>query len=121
MGVTVIYSCYFVVWRLKDIFVQIVKFDEQPWNKFNKNLKLFYKPFVCPALLEFKPITFCGNCDTLLLEKSEIEEEEEGKLNNVQCDTFAASFHDKCEKITTETNTSEWDWSKCLSSVLSKF
>ena len=81
MGVTGIHSCYFIVWTLKDISVQIVKFDEQPWNKVNTNLKLFYKSFVCPALLAFRPITYCGNCDTVFLEESQIEEEEEGELN----------------------------------------
>ena len=81
MGVTGIHSCYFIVWTLKDVSVQIVKFDEQPWNKVNTNLKLFYKSFVCPALLAFRPITYCGNCDTVFLEESQIEEEEEGELN----------------------------------------
>ena len=87
--------------------MQIVKFDKQLWNKVNTNLKLFHKSFVCPVLLEFKPITFCGNCDTLLLEESEIEEEGEGELNSIQCDTCAAWFYYKYENITTETNTSE--------------
>ena len=73
MGVTGIFSCYFTVWTVKAIFVQIVEFDEQLWNKVNTNLKLFYKSFVCPALPEFKPITYCGNCDTVLLENSEMD------------------------------------------------
>ena len=101
--------------------MQIVKFNEQLWNKVNTNLELFYKSFVCPALLEFKPIAYCGNCDTVLLEESKIEEEEEGELNSIQCDACAAWFHYKCENITTETNTSEWDCSKCLSSVINQF
>ena len=84
MGVTGIHSCYFIVWRLKDIFVQIVKLDEQLQSRVNTNLKLYYKPFVCPVLLEFKPITYCGNCDTALLEESKIEEVEEGELNSIQ-------------------------------------
>ena len=41
--------------------------------------------FVCPALLEFKPITYCKNWDTVLLEMSEIEEEEDGESNSIQC------------------------------------
>ena len=53
------------------IYVQIVNFDEQIWNKVNTNLKLFFKSFVCPAILEFKPIAYCGNCDTVLLEESD--------------------------------------------------
>ena len=84
MGVTGIHSCYFIVWRLKDIFVQIVKLNEQLQSRVNTNLKLYYKPFVCPVLLEFKPITYCGNCDTVLLEESKIEEVEEGELNSIQ-------------------------------------
>ena len=85
------------------------------------NLKLFYKSFVCIALLQFKSITFCRNCDTVWLEESEIEEEDEGELNSIQCDTCAAWFHYKCENITTETNTSEWDCSNCLSFVINQF
>ena len=73
IGVTGISSCYFIVWTVKVIFVQIVKFDKQLWSKVNTNLKLFYKSFVCPALLEFKPITYCRNCDTILLENSEMD------------------------------------------------
>ena len=61
-----------------------------------------YKSFVCLALLEFKPITYFGNCDIVLLEDSKIEEEKEDELNTIQCDTCAAWFHYKCEKITTE-------------------
>ena len=87
--------------------MKIVKFHGQLWNKVNTNLKLFYKSFVCPTLLEFKPTTFCVNCDTVLLEDSEIEEEKESELDSIQCDTCAAWFHYKCENITTETNTSE--------------
>ena len=41
--------------------------------------------FVCSVLLEFKPITYCENWDTVLLEMSEIEEEEDGELNSIQC------------------------------------
>ena len=88
MGVTGIHSCHFIVWTLKDISVQLVKSDEELWNKVNTNLKLFYKSFVCPALLEFKPIPYCGNCDAVLLEDSEMEEEEEGELNSIQCDSI---------------------------------
>ena len=40
MQVTGIYSCYFTVWTLKNIFVQTVKFDEKLRNKVNTNLKL---------------------------------------------------------------------------------
>ena len=97
-----------IVWTL-------VKLDEQLWNKVNTNLKLFCQSFVSPTLFEFKPITYCGNRDTVLHEESKIEEEEEGELNSIQCDTCAA--HYQCEnittEITTETNTSEWDCSKC--------
>ena len=64
--------------------------------------KLFHKSFLYPTLLEFKPITYFGNCDIVLLEDSKIEEEEEDELNTIQCDTCAAWFHYKCEKITTE-------------------
>ena len=73
--------------------MQIVKFDEQLWNKVNTNLKLFYKSFSCPAILEFKPITFCRNWDTILLEEIRKEEEEwEGELNSIQCDTLLHGF-----------------------------
>ena len=87
--------------------MQIVKLDEQLWNKVNANLKLFSTSFACPALLEFKPITHCGNCNTVVLEESDIEEEEEGELNSTQCDTCAAWFQYKYQNITTETNTDE--------------
>ena len=66
--------------------------------------------------MQIVKFTYCGNCDTVLLEESQIEKEEESKLNIIQSDTYAACFHSKCESITTETNTNEWDFSKCLPS-----
>ena len=99
MGVAGRHSCYFIVWTLKDIFVKIAKVDEQLWNKVNTNLKLFHKSFVCPALLEFKPITYCGNCDTVLLEESEIDEEEEGELNSMVYSVHGFTINVKTEPL----------------------
>ena len=73
---------------IKGISVQLVKIDEELWNKVNTNVKLFYESFVCPALLELKPITCCGNCDAVLLEDSEMEEEVDGELNSIQHDSI---------------------------------
>ena len=75
--------------------MQILKYDEQLWNKVHTNQKLFYKSFVFPAHLQFRPTTYCGTCDTVLLEESEIEEEEEDELNSIQCANCAAWFHYK--------------------------
>ena len=66
-------------------------------------------PKIDESFLNFKPNTHCGNCDTVLLEKSEIEEKEKGELNTIKGDNCAAWFHYKCENITTETNTDDWD------------
>ena len=56
-----------------------------------------------------------------IYEHVQTEEKEDGELNSIQCDTSAARFYNKCENITTETNTSQWDCSKCLSSVINQF
>lgn len=71
------------------MFAEIIKFDKQLWSKVKTNLKLFYKSFVSPALLEFKTITYSGNSDTVFLEENEIEDEEEGEWSCIECDFCA--------------------------------
>ena len=65
MGVTGIHRCYFIVSTLKDIFGNLMS---------NYGIKL----------KEVKLIIYCGNCNTVLLEESKREEEEEGELNSIQ-------------------------------------
>lgn len=118
MAIANIDKCYFIVWTNKDLFMEIVTFDEKHWKNVKTNLEIFYKSFVCPALLEFKPLTYCGSCDNVLLEECEINENEERELISIQCDFCAAWFHYKCENITSETDTNEWLCSKCLLSLV---
>ena len=118
MAVTGIHECSFIVWTLCDIFVQTIHFDNKHWEKVKSNLVIFYKSYVCPALLEFKPVTYCAKCDDVLLEEKEIETNEEKQLNSIQCDSCSAWFHYKCENVKVETDLEDWLCSMCLMSML---
>ena len=96
-------------------FVQYIPFDVKHWQEVSIALDIFYKMYVCPTLLNFQSITFCGRCDNMLLEEHEISENE-SELNSIQCDTCSAWYHFKCESIV-ESNTkddAEWYCSNCL-------
>ena len=56
----------------KEAFMEKIIFDRNHWEKVLINLDIFYKTFVCPALLNFRPTTFCAKCDKALMEETEI-------------------------------------------------
>ena len=61
-------------------------FDRNHWEKVLINLDIFYKTFVCPALLDFCPITFYAKCYKVSLEETEIATYEQSDLNSMPCD-----------------------------------
>ena len=82
------------------------------------NLDIFYKTFVCAALLNFRPITFCAKCDKVLLEETEIATHEKSHPNCKQCGICGAWFHYKCEILPSSLDTElEWICSPCLLSL----
>ena len=83
MAITNCKSAYFIVWTLKDLYVEVVKFDQELWDKVKTNLDIFFKTYVSPALLLLKPITFCGNCDKLILEEPEINANEFNECSSI--------------------------------------
>jgi len=99
MALTKTNQAYFVVWTLVDHVVISVEFDKVHWEKVSVNLAVFFKTFVCPALLGLKPLTFCGKCDQVLLEEAEIDSSEEKELNSILCDICSIWYHYKCESI----------------------
>ena len=76
----------------KQLWKKII-FDRKHWEKVSTNLDIFYKTFVCPALLNCRPITFCAKCDKALLEETEISTHGQSDLNSIQCDICGAWFH----------------------------
>ena len=91
-------SAYFIVWTLKDLYIEVVKFDQELWDKVKTNLDIFFKTYVSPALLLLKPITFCGNCDKLILEEPEINANEFNECSSIECEICCAWFHCSCKK-----------------------
>lgn len=67
-------------------------FDRNHREKVLINLDIFYKIFVCPALLNFCPMTFCARCDKFLPEKTEIAIHEQSDPHNMQYDICGACF-----------------------------
>ena len=60
------------------------------WQNVKTDLVIFYKSFfVCPALLEYKPITYCASCDKVLLEECKISKNET-EHKSIQCDSCVA-------------------------------
>ena len=119
MAITNTKQAFFVVWTTEDIFIQIIPFDKKHWQMVSVNLEVFFKTYMCPALLGIKPITYCGSCDNVLLEESEIQPNEESELSSIQCDVCGCWFHVKCENVvTTEIDlNSEWMCAKCLLAI----
>ena len=102
MAITNCKSAYFIVWTLKDLYVEVVKFDQELWDKVKTNLDIFFKTYVSPALLLLKPITFCGNCDKLILEEPEINANEFNECSSIQCQICCAWFHCSCQNFKKE-------------------
>ena len=48
MGITGIH-CYFVVWTVKELFVEKITLNEKIWQNVKK-IRNFLKSFVCPVL-----------------------------------------------------------------------
>ena len=51
MGITGIH-CYFVVWTMKDLFVEKITLNEKLWQNVKKKIRISFKSLVCPAFLE---------------------------------------------------------------------
>ena len=79
--------------------MEILQFDQHHWNKVKTNLEVFFKVYICPALLGFKPIIFCANCDKVLLQDDEIHPSEDAEMKSIQCDLCSAWSHYKYENI----------------------
>ena len=108
-------KCYFVVWTPKDLFIQDIPFDVKHWQEVLVVLGIFYKTYVCPALLNFQPITFCRRCDKVLLEGHEINENE-SERNSIHCGMCSAWYHLSCKSIveSNKNDDAEWYCSNCL-------
>ena len=106
------------MWTPKETFMEKIIFDRNHWDKALINLDNFYKTFVCPALLNFRPIIFCAKCDKALLEETEFAFHEKSDLNSIQCDICGTWFHYKYEIMPSSFDT-ELDWicSACLLSL----
>ena len=63
---------YFVVWTTKETLVLKVSQDSEHWARVSNNLSVFFKVYVCLALLGVKELTYCGKCGKVLLEECEI-------------------------------------------------
>ena len=91
-------------------------------KRLKQNLELFFKIYICPALLHLKPLTFCANCDKGLLEENEIDVSEHNDLSSIKCNICCAWFHYKCENIKSSEinhNNIEWIYSNCLATTAS--
>ena len=117
MGITNTKQAVFIVWIPQDLFVEYIPFNKDHWEKVKTNLEVFFKIYVCPALLRLKPLTFCAKCDKVLLEENEIDVSEQNDLSSIQCDICCAWFHYKCENIKSSGINDfniEWICSNCL-------
>ena len=43
MAITNCKSAYFIFWTLKDLYVEVVKFDQELWDKMKTSLDVFFK------------------------------------------------------------------------------
>ena len=89
----------FIVWIPQHLFVEYIPFNKDHREKVKTNVEVFFKIYVCPALLHLKPLTFCTKCDKVLLEENEIDVSKQNDFCSIQCDIFCAWFHYKCENI----------------------
>ena len=119
MAIASTMQSYFVVWTTNDMFVQKIDFDKEHWMKVSINLEVFFKTYICPALLEMKPVIFCGNCEKFCLEENEINPNEQNEMNSIQCDKCGCWFHGRCEniQICDIVQINEWLCSNCLMSM----
>lgn len=108
---------YFVVWTAKDIFIQKVEKDLDLWNRVSLNLELFYKNYVVKRILGITPLRYCGTCEEVLFEASEIGKSE-FKLNSVKCDICNCWHHFKCQDIKAPLKPDDdWMCKSCLSDI----
>ena len=109
MAVSEIKQSYFVVWTPKDLFVQDIPFDVKHWQEVLIAVDIFYEMYVCPALLNFQPITFCGKCNKVLLEELEINENE-SELNSIQYDICSVWYPFSCKSIVESNKIDDAEW-----------
>ena len=119
MAMTNTKQSYFVVWTLKDLFVQKITFDHDHWQRVATNLEVFFKTYICPALLLTKPVTFCGICDKVLLEENEISPHEQQEFNSIQCELCICWFHAICGQVDIDTMEEDTKWlcPNCITSI----
>ena len=99
MALTEADECFFVVWTSKLLLVEIIKFDLNHWSRVETNLELFYKCYVCPAILFITPITFCAKCDKPVFQEKELLPKEQNTLSKVQCADCCCWYHKQCTGV----------------------
>ena len=90
---------FFVVWTEKDIFVELVHKDQTHWDKVYLNLEIFFHQYMVKALLNIRPLSYCGSCDKVLLEEHEIAEGDL-KEQSICCDICNCWYHYACQNLT---------------------
>ena len=83
----------------KSLLVEIIKFDINHWSRVETNLELFYKCYVCPAILFITPITFCAKCDKPVFQEKELLPKEQNTLSKVQCADCCCWYHKQCTGV----------------------
>ena len=117
MALTKTAQSYFVVWTNNSVFVEEIKFDERHWSRVETNLDVFYKTFVCLAILLIRPILFCGKCDKFILQENEILQNEQKDQSKIQCNDCCCYFHKACEQNNFGSESLSWVCSLCLQSI----
>ena len=108
---------YFVVWTLKDTFIQALPYRTKLWNDVSTNLEIFFKQYLARALLRIQPLIFCGKCEKVILAENEIEEKEKAILSNICCDLCSRCFHRNCVEIPIKGQIeNDWFCIECISS-----
>ena len=103
----------------KETLVLKVSQDSEHWVRVSNNLSVFFKSYVCAALLGVKELTYCGKCDKVLLEECEIMSNEQNELSSICRDQCGCWFHFRCENIISKDMADNVDWvcSQCVSSA----
>ena len=108
---------YFVVWTKSSIFVEEIKFDIGHWSRVETKLEIFYKTYVCPAILLIRPVLFCGKCDKYILQEQEILPKEEKEQSRIKCDDCCCYFQRSSAQNSYVSESSAWICSACLQSI----
>ena len=99
------------------MYFEITQFNEEYWKNVESNLTMFFKSYLWPILLGITEIYVSRNCNIVLLNQEEINENEEEQHNSVQCDRCCLWYHLGCEHLTikeAENLPDEWFCGSCL-------